>query len=174
MVITSDKFLIDANTLMTAARLYYAYDLAPSFWEAFGEKIEEGNIILLDMVKNEIDKGQDELKAWVDERQGDFKICNHVDSEIIPQYVKVMQYIQECGFYNEKGLNSWAKDDVADPWLIATAAAKDYCLITFEQSAGSLSTKNKSGKVKIPDVASHFGVKVYTLYYMMRQLGIKI
>lgn len=174
MVKTSEKFLIDANTLMAAARLYYAYDLVPSFWEIFGEKIKDGNIILLDMVKNEIDKGQDELKEWIDERQDDFQICNHVDPEIILKYAEVMQYIQKCGFYNEKGLNSWAKDDVADPWLIAAAAAKDYSLITFEQSAGLLNSKSKSGKVKIPDVTNYFGVKVHTLYYMMRHLGIKI
>ena len=85
-----------------------------------------------------------------------------------------MQYIHECGFYNGKGLDGWAKNDVADPWLVATAAAKGYTLITFEQSAGLLNSKNKSGKVKIPDVASHFDVKVGNLYYMMRQLGIRI
>ena len=75
---------------------------------------------------------------------------------------------------NENGLADWAKGNVADPWLIAAAAAKDYKLITFEQSAGSLNVKNKSGRVKIPDVARHFGVEVHNLYYMMRQLGIKI
>lgn len=174
MVKTPEKFLIDANTLMAAARLYYAYDLLPSFWEIFGEKIKEGNVVLLDMVKNEIDKGQDELQKWVMERQDDFQCCNHVDPEIIPKYAEVMQYIHECGFYNERGLDSWAKNDVADPWLIATAASKGYTLITFEQSAGSPNSKNKSGKVKIPDVANHFGVEVHNLYYMMRQLGIRI
>ena len=174
MVNSSEKFLIDANTLMTAARLYYAYDLLPAFWSVFAEKIKEGNIILLDMVKNEIDKGQDELQEWVKERQGDFVECNHVDPEIIPKYADVMQYIQGCGLYNQNGLDSWAKNDVADPWLVATAMAKGYTLITFEQSAGSLSPKNKSGKVKIPDVANHFGVRVHNLYYMMRQLGIRI
>ena len=85
-----------------------------------------------------------------------------------------MQYIHECGFYNEKGLDSWAKNDVADPWLVATAAAKGYTLITFEQSAGVMNSKNKSGKVKIPDVAMHFDVKVSNLFYMMRQLEMKI
>ena len=85
-----------------------------------------------------------------------------------------MQYIQECGFYNEKGLNEWARNEVADPWLIAAAAAKGYKLITFEQSAGSLNVKNKSGRVKIPDVAKHFGVEVHNLYNMMRQLKITI
>ena len=136
MVNSSEKFLIDANTLMTASRFFYAYDLIPSFWGIFEEKIKAGNIVLLDMVKAEIDKGQDELKQWVSERKHEFQVCNHVDSEIIPKYAEVMQYIQECGLYNEKGLNDWARNEVADPWLIAAAAAKGYKLITFEQSAG--------------------------------------
>ncbi len=174
MVSTSEKFLLDANTLMTASRFFYAYDLVPSFWEIFGEEIKAGNIILLDMVKNEIDKGQDELKEWISEREADFQICNHVDPQIISKYAEIMQYIQTCGYYNENGLADWAKSNVADPWLIAAAAAKGYKLITFEQSAGSLNVKNKSGRVKIPDVARHFGVEVHNLYYMMRQLGIKI
>lgn len=146
MVNSSEKFLIDANTLMTASRFFYAYDLVPSFWGTFENEIKAGNIVLLDMVKGEIDKGQDE----------------------------VMQYIQECGFYNEKGLNARARNEVADPWLIAAAAAKGYKMITFEQSAGPLNVKNKSGHVKIPDVAKYFDVEVYNLYHMMRQLKIKI
>ena len=38
MVKSPEKFLIDANTLMAAARLYYAYDLLPSFWEFLAKK----------------------------------------------------------------------------------------------------------------------------------------
>ena len=64
MVNSSEKFLIDANTLMTASRFFYAYDLVPSFWETFEDEIKAGNIVLLDMVKAEIDKGEDELKQW--------------------------------------------------------------------------------------------------------------
>ena len=64
MVNSSEKFLIDANTLTTASRFFYAYDLVPSFWETFEDEIKAGNIVLLDMVKAEIDKGEDELKQW--------------------------------------------------------------------------------------------------------------
>ena len=45
MVKSVDKFLIDANTLMTASRQYYAYDILPSFWKDFGEEIKKGNIV---------------------------------------------------------------------------------------------------------------------------------
>lgn len=85
-----------------------------------------------------------------------------------------MQYIQDCGLYNEKGVNEWTKNEVADPWLVAAAVAKGHRLITFEQAAGSLNAKNKSGRVKIPDVARCFGVEVHNMYHMMRQLQMKI
>lgn len=93
MVNSSEKYLIDANTLMTASRFFYAYDLVPSFWGNFEDKIATGNIVLLDMVKAEIDKGQDELKQWIAERKDVFEICNHVDPEIIAKYAEIMQYI---------------------------------------------------------------------------------
>ncbi len=104
----------------------------------------------------------------------DFEICSHVDGEIIAKYAEILQYVQTCGYYNEKGLKEWARNDIADPWLIAAAAIKGYTVITFEESAGYLSVKNKSGKVKIPDIAKHFNVEVHNLYYMMRQLKIRI
>ena len=72
--------------------------MVPSFWKTFEDEIKAGNIVLLDIVKAEIDKGQDELKQWVSEREDVFEICNHVDPEIIPKYAEVMQYIQDCGF----------------------------------------------------------------------------
>lgn len=53
------------NTLMTASRFFYAYDLVPSFWKTFEDEIKAGNIVLLDIVKAEIDKGQDELKQGI-------------------------------------------------------------------------------------------------------------
>lgn len=68
-----------------------------------------------------------------------------------------------CGLYKEQALQTWANGDVADPWLI-----------TAEVSSGGLSVKNPNRNAKIPDVAKKFGVRTNNLYYMMRQLGIKI
>lgn len=169
-----EKFIIDANVLIAASRLYYASDIVPSFWENLTRKAEEKKIILLDLVKEEIDRGGDGLRDWLNERIFDFEVCSHVEGEIIAKYAEILQYVQTCGYYNEKGLKEWARNDIADPWLIAAAAIKGYTVITFEESAGYLSVKNKSGKVKIPDIAKHFNVEVHNLYYMMRQLKIRI
>ncbi len=175
-MVGQEQFLLDANVLISASRLYYASDLVPTFWEILSQKAEEKRFILLDIVRDEIDRGQEQdvLKNWLDKIESKLEICNHVERDIIVKYAEIMQYIQTCGYYNEKGLHEWARNDIADPWLIATAAAKGYTVVTFEESAGNLSKKNKSGRVKIPDIAKHFGVKVHNLYYMMRQLNIRI
>ena len=68
----------------------------------------------------------------------------------------------------------WSQATVADPWLIATAAVNGYTIISDEVSAGTLSIKNQSKNAKIPDVAKAFSVKSKPLFYMMRELGIKI
>ena len=59
------------------------------------------------MVKDEIDKGQDELSAWIDKQTG-FVICNHIEPAIISKYQEVLQYVQNCGLYKPQALQNWA------------------------------------------------------------------
>ena len=168
-----EKFLIDSNSFMTPYRQYYAFDLVPTYWEEVSRCTSSGRLVLLDIVKAEIDKGKDDLADWIS-RQAGFVICNHISPEIIGKYQEVLQYIQMCGLYKEQALQTWANGDVADPWLIAVAAVNDYTIITAEAPSGGLSVKNPNRNAKIPDVAKAFGVRTNNLYYMMRQLGIKI
>lgn len=169
-----EKFLIDSSSFMTPYRFYYAFDLVPSYWEELSRYAETGRIVLLDMVKDEIERGKDLLTDWIHGNEEKLIICNHVNAEIIGTYQKIIQYVQSCGYYNDKALNKWSQVDVADPWLIAASVANGYTLITNEVSAGTLSTKTPSRNAKIPDVANAFGVKAKPLFYMMRELGIKI
>lgn len=169
----AESFLIDSDSFITPYRQHYAFDLVPTYWEEISKCTNSGRLVLLDMVKAEIDKGKDELSDWLNKQKG-FVICNHISQEIISKYQKVLQYIQKCGLYKEQALKTWSDGDVADPWLIAAAAVNDYTIITAEVSSGGLSMKNKNKNAKIPDVAKAFGVKTNNLYYMMRQLGIKI
>ena len=59
------KYLIDSNSLITPARLYYSFDFACSFWEQLKDNIENEKIIILDSVYNEINKSDDELSSWI-------------------------------------------------------------------------------------------------------------
>lgn len=168
-------FLIDTNALITPYQQYYPFDLAKSFWDQIREQIENGKIAILDMVRNEIQKGNesDPLKKWIEETEIGFFI-DHREKAILEQYANILQYVQNSGYYNDTALASWSKLTVADPWLIATAKAKGLVLVTFETSINVLDTKNKTKRVRIPDVANSFGVKVVNLFDMMRELNIHL
>lgn len=104
-----ERFLIDSNSFITPYRQYYAFDLVPTFWDKLSKHYDR--IILLDLVKNEIDRGDDGLTDWVNNNS--FKVCNHKTPEIVDKYQEVLKYIQTCGFYNEKALHIWAQNHVA-------------------------------------------------------------
>ena len=144
-----EKFLIDSNSFMTPYRQYYAFDLIPTYWKELSKRAESGRLVLLDMVKDEIDKGGDELADWVGKQSG-FEICNHVTPEIIYKYQEILQYVQSCGLYKEQALQAWAPSHIADPWLIAAAAVNGYTIITAEVSSGGLSPKTPNKNAKIP------------------------
>ena len=55
------------NVLITPYRQYYSFGLAKPFWDQLKDHIENGSIAILDMVKNELLKGDDsdQLKIWL-------------------------------------------------------------------------------------------------------------
>ena len=166
-----EKFLIDANSFMTPYQNFYQFDITPGFWEQLKRALLDESVSILDIVKAEINKGGDELTNWV-ATISDLKTLDRRDQNILAKYGAVLSYLQNSPLYNDKVLRAWPDGNVADPWLIATAAAKGYTIITFEQSAGKISEKNPSGRPKIPDIAREFNVKCEDLYYFMRKMNI--
>lgn len=166
-------FIMDANSFITPFKQYYAFDLIPAYWNELEKHIAAEHIVILDIVKTELEKGEDELTSWLENTKNLVSIP-HKDSTIISKYQEIMQYVSDCGKYLPSAFHSWAINDVADPWLIATAAINNYILITEEVPSGGLSTKTPNKKAKIPDIAEHFGVKTGNVYYMMRELNIII
>lgn len=54
-------YILDSNVFMEAHNRYYAFDIAPGFWDALIGHAETGRIISIDRVKKELDKGEDDL-----------------------------------------------------------------------------------------------------------------
>ena len=109
--------------------MYYPFDLAPSFWEQLEEKLKDGSVVLLDMVKNEITEGHDELSNWMKSLQG-INIIDHRTPEIIEKYSRVLGAVQSNTCYKQSALAEWSRESVADPWLIATAAVRKLTIVT--------------------------------------------
>lgn len=166
---SKEKFLIDSNSFVEAKNRYYAFDIAPGFWKQLTSRFKSGEIVILDVVKDELLKGDDELSVWFKEL--DPQIKDHREQAILKKYGEVLEFVKNAPHYKEAALQEWSRPTVADPWLIATAAVYGYTIITLEKSAMP-NTNSPSGKPKIPDVASEFDVKTDDLFFFLRQSGV--
>lgn len=163
----SEKYLIDANSLIRPARAYDPFDFAPSFWQQLRPKISLDKIAVLDKVRDEVLKGTDELSAWISDLPNEC-ILSTQDMQILQKYREVLSFIQQSDKYSEAALRRWSQLDIADPWLIAAAKVYGYTLLSFEQSAGTIPEGSRSKNPKLPDVARHFQVPYTSLFDMMR------
>lgn len=168
-----EVFLIDSNAFMTPFRFYYAFDLIPAYWKELKKHLGSGRVVVLDVVKDEIEKGQDELAEWLSDFNNQV-VVPKVTEQNVKVYQDVMQFVAGSGYYKESALAIWANANVADPWLIAAAKSNGYTLVTQEVRSGGLSKKNPNRFAKIPDVADKLGVNTLDVFDMMRRLGIII
>ena len=107
--LTSKKeaFLIDSNSLISPFQEYYPFHLAPGFWECMKLAIFTRDVLLMDVVKDELLKGQknaekkDELTKWVESFDNNV-ILSRENEEIFAMYGKVLDYLETCGLYKEK------------------------------------------------------------------------
>lgn len=175
------RYLIDSSGLIQAHRTYYAYDIAPMFWEQLLDNSNQ--IIIMDVVKNELcpsnKEKQDWLQKWILDNYHNLNPIFVNKDKLDEKYAEVNKYIYSSKLYSLEECAAWANDKCADPWLIAAAITYGYTIVSMEVS-NQVDSKNKSSKnsknksPKIPDVANHFCVRHINLYEMMRELGIKL
>lgn len=175
-MVTNKSYLIDSNALIEPYRQYYAFDLAPTFWGKLKNELEKENIIVLDKVWKEVEKGgiEDTLSNWLNNNKDSIKVVKYKNPEIIENYAMVLRYLQSSGFYTEKAIDEWSREDVADPWLIATAKTYNFTIVTNEVKSGGISEKQRNKRARIPDVAKALAVESINLYEMMRRIGMII
>jgi rRNA-processing protein FCF1 len=164
-----ETFLIDSNSLIQPYNSFYSLGFVPQFWDFLEREIKAKRIVILDMVYAEIGKVSDDLSAWL-KNITPIELLDHKNAEILSRYREILNYIQTCGDYRTEALNSWAREDSADPWLIAAAMTQRHTVITFEAPNTGLNKINPSKIAKIPDVCRKFNVSCDNLYYMMKTL----
>jgi predicted nucleic acid-binding protein len=156
------KFLLDANVLITAHRLYYAFDICPGYWDAIKAGHAAGRIYSTQRVLAELRRGADILVDWVEqELPADFFLDDSAES-VISAYAPMMQRVQSRD-YTPAAKTKFAND--ADGWLVATAKQDGHVVVTHE-------TRNDAkARVPMPNVCEHFGVTYCDTYEMLRALA---
>jgi uncharacterized protein DUF4411 len=162
------KYLLDANVFIQAARGYYAFDLAPAFWQALLDHASNERLLSIDRVREEIEQGKDELAKWIG---GTFQpwFASTDDTSVLQAYAGLMQWAQDQPQYSAAAKAQFADVKNADAWLIAYAQAKGCVLVTHEQPAPSAQRK-----IPIPNVCQMFGIPFVDTYAMLRALGVRL
>ena len=141
-------------------------DVWPTFWTRIAELIRDGKIYSSIKVKEEIDRGNDELTKWMRANVGvDFYY--QIDEEVLRKYVEALNWARNNTTFRTVAVDEFA--NVADAYLVATAAAKNLTLVTYETSDPSCAKR-----VKIPDACIALGVNFCDLNTALRQLNVTI
>lgn len=166
-------YLVDSNAFIEPFELYYAFGFASKFWDQLLEYVEEGRIVILDLVRIECTRQDNDLQKWF-ELVNDKKDITYRTEQYISNYGLVLQYLQESPYYTDVAVKKWAEMGIADPWLIAVAKAEGFTLVTREKVQGDLNKNQPTSKPKIPNVAKAFDVEAIDLFDMMSELDFKL
>lgn len=159
-------FVLDANVFMEASRRYYAFDLAPAFWDALVLHSQSGRIESIDLIQKELERGNDHLARWVNE----FFLPAFVSTDensVITSYGTIINWVNAQKQFFDAAKAEFAKSP--DGWLIAYAKTKNRTIVTHE-----VINPDIKRKVPIPNACEHFSVTYIDTFEMMRQLKIQL
>ena len=159
-------YVLDADVFMTAARSYYAFDVAPAFWDGLVREASNGRVLSIDRVKEEIQRGKDDLVKWAN---GTFNtwFAGTAEEDIITAYREIMNWAQGQSQFFDYAKDEFAKG--ADGWLVAYAKAKGYAVVTNEKFEAAVRRR-----IKIPNACQAFGITCIDTFELLRVLGIRL
>ena len=157
------SYILDTN-IFIRCKNEMPMDIFRGFWQHLAELAQKGLIFSSVKVKEEVDKGNDELKQWCD--------SNLPNSFFLPfdsfaEYARLMTWASSNAVFSAAAKQEFAT--VADAFLVATAAASGMKVVTYETS-----DPNCKKRVKIPDACIVMGVAFCTLNEMFHELGVVI
>lgn len=159
------KYVLDANVFIEAARRYYAFDIAPPFWENLIHHAANGRLQSIDRVKHELERGKDDLATWATSHFSSAFVSTD-QGDILDAYSKVMSWVQAQNQFSDVAKADFAAS--ADGWLIAFAKSKEFIVVTHEVLDPGIRRK-----VPIPNVCQALGVSYVDTFAMMRELGMR-
>ncbi|MEX0612981.1 MAG: DUF4411 family protein, partial [Pirellulales bacterium] len=62
------KYCLDTNVFIEAWNKYYSMELCPEYWDILDSMARKGIVFCTEEVKREVEKTDDDLKAWLCDR----------------------------------------------------------------------------------------------------------
>lgn len=150
-------YLLDANVFLAAKNLHYGFDFCPAFWEWLITQNAGGRVFSIERVGDELTVGDDALADWAADRGDGFFL--KPDAGMLQATGALSTWVTSAR-YTPAAQSTFFS--AADYYLVATALAKGWTVVTHEVAA---QTPNK---VKIPNACIEVGVKCVNPFGMLR------
>ncbi len=152
------RYLLDSNVFIQAKNFHYGMDFCPAFWDWLVRENANGIVHSIDKVAEELQRGTDELAAWVKQRGSGFFLP--LDHGVVRRLTDVSDWIYSQQ-YTQAAVRQFFND--TDYYLVAAALAHGVTVVTHEvPSAGT-------GRVKIPNVCTGLGVQCLNPFQMLKR-----
>ncbi len=160
---TQKVYILDANVFIEAKRRYYAFDLCPGFWDALLWHQARGEVMSIDRVKKELERGKDDLTEWAISKMPEICFASTDDQAVVDRYREIVGWVQIQSHFLPEAIAEFAQSP--DGWLIAYAKATGNVLVTHEVLA-----KDARKNVPIPNVCEALGVNFTDTFEMLKNL----
>lgn len=157
-------YLVDSNVLIEAKNRYYAFDIAPGFWEWLERAHRAGRVFSIEKVEEELLRGDDELAKWA---QGHHSFFRQLDQRTTQYFSRLSEWARSQNF-RPAALHEFTAE-AADYLLVAFAAAHSCTLVTNE-----VPDPNSRKRVKIPDACRVLNVDWTSPFDMLRSIGVTL
>ena len=164
-------YCLDANVYIEAHRRYYAFDIAPGFWDAFSDWAAQGIILSPLPIYDEIAHTKDQLAEWAKAHKESLFV--DPDESTVTAYSEIADLAVR--HYEPQHVQVFLKG--ADPWVIAYAKAHDFVVVTMESLKAEQPSKKSSliaGEIKIPNICQRIEVKFINTFDLLRVLRLTL
>lgn len=132
-------YLLDANVLIEAKNRYYAFDIAPGFWDWLDYAFQQSLACSIEPVRKELEKGNDDLAKWASTKTTYFL---PIDQGTTNHFNKLSRWAHSRNF-TRSALAKFTSDHT-DFLLVAYAAEHKYTVTTLERSDPKQRSRVKS------------------------------
>ena len=164
-------YCLDTNVYIEAHRRYYAFDIAPGFWDAFADWAAQGIICSPLPVYDEISHSKDKLAEWAKNNQASLVVTP--GEATVAAYGEIADLVERC--YEPQHVQVCLNG--ADPWVVAYAKAYNLVVVTMESLKNEQINKKTgliAGEIKIPNLCQRVGVKFINTFDLLRVLKLTL
>ena len=160
------KYVLDANAFIQSKRRFYPFDVCPGYWDALKWHHGQSNLCSIDRVKEELERGGDDLSEWVVKNLPESFFASTGDAQTVSWFSQIGTWVQAQTQFLPEAKGEFISG--VDGWLIAYAKSTVHVLVTLEQFDPLVRKR-----VPIPNVCQAFGIECITTFDMLRGLGVR-